>query len=389
MPDVSTYKPGYWEMEVTYSGHSPYISTQPGVAAYHRDQKPDRVRSPGGSSKRWRSPNSYYRVITDYSVPTAKVEYNRPGWYSYKGQGHVLLAGNELYRNGANLTPDYRLQQMAEMSALLSIKDMSADLATNLATYKQTSEFVTDVVKRIYGAYSAVRRRDFRRARRLLNIRRGGRQITNDWLAYQYAVSPLLSDVYGAMEQLYDIATFRQENIITGKGRASDVLDEEWAFEEYGRETPLRFKLTGSQSCFVRIDAIPTEAFIRNAATRTGLTNPATVAWELVPFSFVADWFLPIGDYFQSLDATFGLEFLGGSLSNRVMYETVCSEGSTRDTGFSDHKYTLFREGRARTLALYRHTYNAFPRPVPLYYKDPFSYKRLANALSILAGLAR
>jgi hypothetical protein len=31
-----------------------------------------------------------------------------------------------------------------------------------------------------------------------------------------------------------------------------------------------------------------------------GLTNPELVLWELVPFSFVADWFLPIGDYLEA-----------------------------------------------------------------------------------------
>lgn len=33
-----------------------------------------------------------------------------------------------------------------------------------------------------------------------------------------------------------------------------------------------------------------------------GLTNPLLTAWELVPFSFVADWFVNVGDTIASLD---------------------------------------------------------------------------------------
>lgn len=38
-----------------------------------------------------------------------------------------------------------------------------------------------------------------------------------------------------------------------------------------------------------------------------GLNDPAGIAWELVPFSFVADWFLPIGNYLANLHAVAAL----------------------------------------------------------------------------------
>jgi hypothetical protein len=45
---------------------------------------------------------------------------------------------------------------------------------------------------------------------------------------------------------------------------------------------------------------------------QTGFTNPINLLWELLPFSFVADWFLPIGNYLEALTAWNGLEFLDG-----------------------------------------------------------------------------
>ncbi len=51
-------------------------------------------------------------------------------------------------------------------------------------------------------------------------------------------------------------------------------------------------------------------------ASRLGLTNPAAVAWELVPYSFVVDWFVNVGDYLNQFS-----EFHGVTLINP--YHTI------------------------------------------------------------------
>lgn len=42
---------------------------------------------------------------------------------------------------------------------------------------------------------------------------------------------------------------------------------------------------------------------------RFGLNNPAAIAWELVPMSFVVDYFLPIGDTIAALEAVALIEY--------------------------------------------------------------------------------
>jgi len=43
-----------------------------------------------------------------------------------------------------------------------------------------------------------------------------------------------------------------------------------------------------------------------------GLANPLSIAWELVPWSFVVDWVLPVGEFLDACTATFGLTFKDG-----------------------------------------------------------------------------
>lgn len=44
-----------------------------------------------------------------------------------------------------------------------------------------------------------------------------------------------------------------------------------------------------------------------------GLINPAEVAWEVTPWSFVIDWFLPVGAWIESHTAALGMQFLTGT----------------------------------------------------------------------------
>lgn len=56
----------------------------------------------------------------------------------------------------------------------------------------------------------------------------------------------------------------------------------------------------------------------RARLAQTGIDNPALLAWELLPYSFVVDWFLPVGNYLESLNAFSGFSFVSGWVSYRT-----------------------------------------------------------------------
>lgn len=47
-------------------------------------------------------------------------------------------------------------------------------------------------------------------------------------------------------------------------------------------------------------------------AQQLGLTNPLELVWEIIPLSFVVDWFLPVGSMIQNLQQPLGVKSLGG-----------------------------------------------------------------------------
>lgn len=81
---------------------------------------------------------------------------------------------------------------------------------------------------------------------------------------------------------------------------------------------------------------------------RFGLLNPLEVIWELVPLSFVADWFLPIGDYLSALDAPFRFTHIGGTVGGRR--EIVRDWKKSSEPGATKSSPT---SGSAITSALY------------------------------------
>jgi hypothetical protein len=95
--------------------------------------------------------------------------------------------------------------------------------------------------------------------------------------------------------------------------------------------------------------------FRPNAAdlpARLGLLNPAEVIWELVPFSFVADWFLPIGDYLSALDAPMRFSHVGGTIGHRLQTKMTTLATRVNQTnlvwgGFAGHG-SLIRVTRAK-----------------------------------------
>lgn len=123
--------------------------------------------------------------------------------------------------------------------------------------------------------------------------RRAGRKLTSydisgAWLELQYGWLPMVKDIYSLSEALKvqgrknRISAYSKNEILTGTVNVGKV-------DVHQNEKRLHM--------IVDCDHTP------SMAERFGLTDPLTIAWELVPFSFVVDWFLPIGDTLEALHA--------------------------------------------------------------------------------------
>lgn len=109
----------------------------------------------------------------------------------------------------------------------------------------------------------------------VLELRYGWLPLLNDL----YEASKLLEHLLGApMVKSYRVAIQRQGPLPTAQ-----YPDYRWL---YGKNTARR-------QIIARISEV-------NIAHLTGLTDPASVLWEKLPWSFVGDWVIPIGSYLSA-----------------------------------------------------------------------------------------
>jgi hypothetical protein len=95
---------------------------------------------------------------------------------------------------------------------------------------------------------------------------------------------------------------------------------------------------------------------------RYGLLDPLAVAWELVPLSFVVDWFINVGSFLDSLTKPFGLSFIDGYKLTYLANDWVCEYHLKADGTYqSGTKPTLLVHQKS----MVRHKLVTWPYPLP------------------------
>lgn len=143
------------------------------------------------------------------------------------------------------------------------------------------------------------------------------KRVANDSLQYAFGVEPLLKDVYD-LSQAFSKSLTDSANTdmvkVNSTGTASDTIFSGYESGSYFSDWyTVERKVRVRYMCEYRIDNST-----YNALNRFGLVDPSRVLWEVLPWSFVIDWFLPIGSFLSQLHADAGLTFRQGTMSVEV-----------------------------------------------------------------------
>lgn len=137
----------------------------------------------------------------------------------------------------------------------------------------------------------------------------GSKDVANGWLQFQYGWKPLLSDVFGAADESIRIVLNKLERY---SASVTLPFEEDRPASIFGLPGGHRV-VKGKQSCRINL-ALEVPGF--DLSRWTGL-NPISLAWELIPYSFVVDWFVDVGSYLRNLETglLYGLRFREGYIS--------------------------------------------------------------------------
>ena len=194
---------------------------------------------------------------------------------------------------------DPLVREDAIIEAYAKLSEKVANVADVIRTRRETQNMVINALIDIRKAYSNIRRGRIKRASSILGVslheRPRSASAAGRWLEYSYGWSPLVQDVYNILDKGFG------ELKLDIRARSFRSKSTSISFTN---ATPGPYH-TGAAvlttvhraSCSIRV-SFPGTAF--PAISAWGLDNPALLAWEALPYSFVVDWFLPIGNYLET-----------------------------------------------------------------------------------------
>jgi hypothetical protein len=138
----------------------------------------------------------------------------------------------------------------------------------------------------------------------------------------------------------------------------------------------------------IEVRAMSLDEYTATVYSNVGLTTKGllTTPWELVPYSFVADWFLNVGDFINALAPAPGWDQLGSALSVKSARVTVA-----KTTGLTvlDPNYVNKRMPRG-SFELLEESRSRGPLGLPsLVVKSDFRLDNLTRQLDSLALLSQ
>lgn len=344
-----------------------------------------------GTSRRkpkgWIPPTGYSldRVEIERAYGHAEswvTKFNWSVWDGYVGNG-LFNSINHFDNAMSTYTANDPLSSSAALVAARNrLKGQTVNLGVAFGERKATSRQLGDAARRMAQSVRELRRGNFRNAARALGIigdvgRPRGSNWTNHWLQLQYGWKPLISDVYGSVAALSKRPPGDWR--VTSTAQRKDVFT---SVVNGGGADLYSCKAVRNRGVFVRIDAIP-QNDLSMSLSSVGVTNPLEVAWELVPYSFVVDWALPVGKWLSSLDALlgYGPAWTSTTYWNETFWEDTGRSQWNSPTNFIKNNWL----GTKRVLRVNRVASSGVPLPAFPSIKDPRSLGHMANGLSLLA----
>lgn len=258
--------------------------------------------------------------------------------------------------------------------SLTDLKGMKVNLGVAFQQRKLTSNLILGTASKLAGAYKFLRAGNLGgvanslgltksqvsstlgRVRRRSSTSNVTKTLSSEWLALQYGWKPLISDVYNSAEQLAAMSDVRRIQLVSSKtARGFHSSRVTW----YNVPNVTRIAQGRYTRKYTYVFSHSSE--ILKDLSKWGVTNPASVAWEVLPWSFVFDWFIPLGNYIDNWDATLGLTFEKGSLTTFDKYTVQFKAAGIElvdGTTFSCHG-----DGRIEHVFCTRSPLGGFPLP--------------------------
>lgn len=303
------------------------------------------TRSGTVSPKAWQRTQTKYRQARPYNL---KLPYRTIKWNSVSSSvGDPWDAGD--YGGSLNSPVDfdttgdpyYSYYTSYENAAITkaiskfnSLQEAHASMGVSMVQHREATEMMVKRTKQIYTVFKSLKRFDLKGASEALGLplwqarkrhrtwvragKRGpysvsnediwskdwtktkvrdrARAVSNLWLEFSFGWAPLVDDIETSIKAINDrpfyLTPFKARGSMTLKYKSSsNVSDSSWIYNRVGDHV-VKFRVSLGGSLTVTNSNY-------SLASALGFTNLGLIAYEAVPFSFVANYFFNLENYLQ------------------------------------------------------------------------------------------
>jgi len=255
---------------------------------------------------RWRQARPY-NLALEYSFEEGRLLsefYGPSSWGQLGGTAGSYWQGDSPPFMRNSLTPLYN----ATYEKLRSKMYDSAGWGVDIVEFHQTESLIVNSAKTLLAGARKIKKLDFVGAAKVFgsSVKPPGASVhksfANNFLAFHFGVEPLMADIHDGLKVLSNPL-----NAFTAvRARTHDFYEDD-GIVNYGswhHHNVWDTKVFVTQSA--RVTGIKSPGI--HLAEQFGIVNPLSLAWEVVPFSFVVDWFANVGDYLRQFSDFAGLD---------------------------------------------------------------------------------
>lgn len=256
----------------------------------------------------------------------------------------------------------------------------AAQIGADLGERRKTVDLMVRRAQQLYNAARALKQRKWKKFLKYLELpfnwvrpRSNAKTLADLWLEYHFGWEPLVEDIYNCWMVLQSPVPSLIKVRVRAQARPEPIRLESDESPVWG--DVLLIHGTMREQMGARITVSNPNLW---KARNLGLTNPVSIAWELVQFSFVVDWFATVSLVIDSWDAFLGLEVV---------------EPYTTQTRFYKSEYRSFERWSDATISAYKGIGMSFVRETtierPILKIRSWKHPSLARAATVFSLLTQ
>lgn len=256
----------------------------------------------------YRSPSNRYRVNNRWECSEGRIRIQHSDGTIVSGQGYISGWGNGEANSLCQLDPALADDVLRKCLSQM----LEDDVAFNafMLQGKQALRMVTNLATGIAHGTDSLMTADFGSPKKFKRFLAGAadsaiRNFSGKYLEFLYGWKPLADDVENAFSAMIDGYTGPEAKTFRMSVRKSRRLKQDltvnvqssayWTSNWWWEQTLTRTN---------RAKVVLHYQFPNQVGEMLPTMTPFGTLWELTPWSFVVDWFVPIGDWVGAMEAT-------------------------------------------------------------------------------------